>query len=87
MNAKDQNKLRNQAQERYSTSRLQEPEEIIQYNHTFSTFGPQDDARMDNSGSKEYRIKPARLNSCNGPRDVYERLYQPKRKEKVQFNV
>lgn len=80
---KDKNKLRNQVYERYSASRLQEPEEILQYNHNFTTLGHQEDGRIENSGSKEYRIKPARLNSTNVPRDVYKRLYQPKRKEKV----
>lgn len=78
--------LRNQAQERYSATRLQEPEEILQYNQTFSTFGINEDY-VPESCTKEDRIRPARIYSSHGPRNVYERLYQPNRKDKVCLNL
>ena len=87
LNVKEKHKLRTQAQERYSATRLQEPEELMHYNNTFSTLGHHEEMNADASGAKETRIKPARLNSSNGPRDVYERLYQPQRKEKVRKNI
>lgn len=81
--AKNNHILRAQAQERYSSARLQEPEE--HYNQTFSTFGPGDDVIPEMSGTKEDRIRPARVSSYNAPRDVYSRLYQPQRKDKVRM--
>lgn len=83
MDFTEKNRLRTQAQERYSASRLQEPEELIQYNHTFSTFGPNEEAMVNPSDTKEDRIRPARFHSHGDTRNVYERLYQPKRKDKV----
>jgi hypothetical protein len=76
--------LRNQAQERYSATRLQEPEETLQYNQTFSTFGVNEDY-IPESCTKEDRFRPARICSNHSSRNVYQRLYQPNRRDKVRF--
>lgn len=44
---------------RYNTSETNEPDEI-HYNHTFSTFGPNDEIHEDINPPMEDRIRPAR---------------------------
>ncbi|CAI2381089.1 unnamed protein product [Moneuplotes crassus] len=79
----EENKFKNQAQQRYSSSKLREPEELIQYSHNFSTFENHEEGMAHPTDTQEDRIRPARFSSAHGPKNVYERLYQPKRKEKI----